>query len=140
MSIEKVLMNMENSKTNEPHKPVLNSSRWVDLRSSNKHVTLQKLFIYYTWKKLRKQYKKNKIKTIPSTYNDEFELPDRSYSVSDSQDCIECIIKNHETLTAIPLIIYINKINNRLVFQIKIGYKLELQTPETMKLFGSTKK
>ena len=67
MSIEKVLMNMENSKTNERHKPVLNSSRWVDLRSSNKHVALQKLFIYYTWKKIRKQYKKNKIKTIPST-------------------------------------------------------------------------
>ena len=29
--------------------------------------------------------------------------------------------------------------NNRL-FKIKDGYKLELQTPETMKLFGSTKK
>ena len=31
-------------------------------------------------------------------------------------------------------------INNRLVFKIKDGYKLELQTPETMILFGSTKK
>ena len=31
-------------------------------------------------------------------------------------------------------------INNRLVFQIKDGYKLELPTPETMKLFGSTNK
>ena len=30
--------------------------------------------------------------------------------------------------------------NNRLVFKIKDGYKLQLQTPETMKLFGSTKK
>ena len=36
--------------------------------------------------------------------------------------------------------VYINRINNRLVFQIKIGYKLELQTPKTIKLFGSTKK
>ena len=50
---------------------------------------------------------------------------------------------------------YINRINNRLeilireliidyrliiVFKIKDGYKLELQTPETMKLFASTKK
>ena len=48
---------------------------------------------------------------------------------------------------------YINRINNRLeiiireliidyrliiVFKIKDGYKLELQTPETMKLFAST--
>ena len=36
--------------------------------------------------------------------------------------------------------IYINRINNRLVFEIKDRYKLELQTPETMELFGSTKK
>ena len=35
---------------------------------------------------------------------------------------------------------YISRINNRLVFKIKGGYKLELQTPETMTLFGSTKK
>ena len=33
-----------------------------------------------------------------------------------------------------------NRINNRLVFKIRGGYKLILQTPETMKLFGSTKK
>ena len=54
---------------------------------------------------------------------------------------IEFIIKKHETSTAIPPIrVYINIINNRLVFKIKDGYKLELQTPETMKLFSSTKK
>ena len=104
------------------------------------YVILQKLFIYYTWKNIRKQYKKNKLKIITSTQNDEFELPDGSYSVSDIQDCIERIIRKYETLTAISLIIYINTINNSLVFQIKNGYKLELQTPETMKLFGSTKK
>ena len=48
------------------------------------------------------------------------------------QDYIEYIIKKHETLTAIPPIhVYINRINNRLVFKIKDGYKLGLQTPET---------
>ena len=40
----------------------------------------------------------------------------------------------------LPIRAYNNKINIRLVFEIKDGYKLELQTPETMKLFGSTKK
>ena len=35
---------------------------------------------------------------------------------------------------------YINIINNRLVFKTKNGYKLQLQTPETVELFGSTKK
>ena len=39
-----------------------------------------------------------------------------------------------------PIQIYPNKIKNRIVFKIKTGYKLELLTPETMKLLGSTKK
>ena len=39
-----------------------------------------------------------------------------------------------------PVQIYVNKIKNRIVFKIKTGYKLELLSPETMKLLGSTKK
>ena len=51
------------------------------------------------------------------------------------------VLKKHEKLTTNLLIhVYIIRINNRLVFKIKDGYKLELQTLETMKLFGSTKK
>ena len=89
---------------------------------------------------IRKQYKNNKLKTIAPTWNDEFELPDGSYSVSDIPDYIEFIIKKHETLTTIPPIhVYINIINNRLASKVKNGYKLELQTSETMKLFGSTR-
>ena len=33
---------------------------------------------------------------------------------------------------------YVNKIENRITFRIKNGYSLELLTPETMKLLGST--
>ena len=41
----------------------------------------------------------------------------------------------------IPTIhVYINRNNDRLLFKIKDGYKLELHTPEAMKLFRSTKK
>ena len=83
---------MENSKTNEPHEFFLTLSQRLNLRSSNKHVALQNLSIYYNWKNIRKQYKSNKIKLIASTWNDEFELPDGSYSVSDVQDYIEYII------------------------------------------------
>ena len=51
------------------------------------------------------------------------------------------IIKKHETLSENPSVrIYPNKIKNRIIFKIKNGYKLELLTPETMKLLGSTKK
>ena len=72
---------------------------------------------------------------------DEFEFPDGSYSESDIQVYIEYIIKKNKTLTSIsPIHVCINRINNRLVFKIKDGYKFELQTSETMQLFASTKK
>ena len=71
-----MFVNMENGKTNEPHKLVFNLSQRLDLRSSDKHVDFQNLSIYYTWKNIRKQYKNNKLKIIASTWNDEFELPD----------------------------------------------------------------
>ena len=49
-------------------------------------------------------------------------------------------LKSNETLTKISSIhVYINRINNRLVFKIKDGNKLELQMPETMKLFETIK-
>ena len=47
----------------------------------------------------------------------------------------------HWTLTEdLPVDIYPNKTKNRIVFKIKTGYKLELLTPETMRLLRSTKK
>ena len=66
----------------------------LDLRSSNKYVALQNLSLYYTWKNIRKQYKNDKLKIIPPTWNNEFELPDGSHSVSDIQYYIEYIIKS----------------------------------------------
>ena len=35
--------------------------------------------------------------------------------------------------------IYVNKIENRIVFKIKRGYYLELLMPENIKLLGNTK-
>ena len=56
-------------------------------------------------------------------------------------DYFEFIIKKHETLTQNPPVqIFPNKIKNRIVFEIKTGYRLELLIPETMRLLGSTKK
>ena len=91
--------------------------------------------------KYKKQYKNTKPKITVPTWNDKFKLPDGFYSVSDIQDYIEYIIKNRGTLTTIPPInVYINRINNGLMFKIKDRYKLEWQTPETLKLVGSTNK
>ena len=67
-------------------------------------------------------------------------MPDRSYNISEIQDYIEYIIKKHETIGEnAPILIYANTINNRIVFKIKTGYKLELLSEETMKLLESTK-
>ena len=65
-------MNTEKRKTSDPHKFVFNLSQRLDLRSSDKNVALQNLSYCYTWKNIRKQYKNNKVKTIASTWNDEF--------------------------------------------------------------------
>ena len=113
-------------------------SQRLDLRSSNKHVGLPNVPVYHTWKYIRKQYKNNKLKIVAPAWSDEIALPDGSYSVSDTQNYIEYIIKKHETLTTIhPIHVYINNTSNRLVFKIKDGYKLELQTSETVKVFGA---
>ena len=121
ISMEMMFLNTENSKTNQPHKFVLNLSQRLDLRSSNKHAALQNLCIYYKWKNIRKQYKNNKLKAIASAWNDGFELPDGSYSVSDIQNYSEFIIKKHETLTASPPIhVNINIAKDRLVVKLKI--------------------
>ena len=66
-------------------------------------------------------------------------MPDGSYSIAALQNYFEYIIKKHETITDVsPVLIYVNEINNRIVFKIKSGYKLELLSKETMKLLGST--
>ena len=99
------------------------------------------LSIYYTWKNIKSTYNNNKFKISAPAWNDVFDLPDGSYSIYDIQDYFEFIIKKHETLTEnAPIQIYPNKIKSRIVFKTKTGYKLELLSPETMKLLRSTKK
>ena len=92
---ETIFMNTENSETSEPHKFALSLQQRLDLKSSDKYVALQSLPIYYTWKNIRQQHKNNKLKVIISPiWNNEFELLDGSYSVSDIQNHMEYIIKN----------------------------------------------
>ena len=136
-----IFVNTENSKTNEPHRFKLDLTDKLNLKNPNKNMALANLSIYYTWKNIKSEYKNNKFKISAPAWNDTFDLPDGSYSVADIQDYFEFIIKKHETLTEnLPVEIYQNKIKSRIVFKIKTGYKLELLTPETMRLLGSTKK
>ena len=134
-------MNTENSKTNEPHRFKLDLADKLNLKNPNKNTGLANLSIYYTWKNIKSEYNNNKFKIYVPTWNDTFDLLDGSYSTDNIQDYFEYIITKHETLSEdLPNEIYPNKIKNRTVFKIKTGYKLELLTPETMRLLESTKK
>ena len=44
-------------------------------------------------KNIRKSYQNSKFKISAPTWNEEFELPDRSYSVSDIQNYFDCVFK-----------------------------------------------
>ena len=139
--METIFMNTENSKTNESHRFKLDLADKLNLKDPKKNMLLVNLSIYYNWKNIKSEYNNNKFKIFAPTWNETFDLPDGSYSIADIQDYFEFIIKKHETLTENqPVQIYPNKIKNRIVFKIKSGYKLELLTPEIMKLLGRTNK
>ena len=133
-----IFMNSQKSKNSESHVLILKLTNKLDLRLGEKTIALSNLSVYYTWKNIKSSCNNNKFKITAPTWNYKFELPDGLYSVSDIQDYFEDILKKHgEDKPSVQ--IYVNKIENRVTFKIKNGYSLELLTPETMKLFGSTK-
>ena len=141
-------MNSDNSKTSKPHILKLKLTSKLDLRLGEKVIALSNLSIYYTSKNIKSSYNNNKFKISAPTWNEEFTLPDGSYSVSDIQDYFEYIIKKHgekiddngkdNDKSKPSVTICINKVENRITFKMKNGCSLELLTKETMKLLGST--
>ena len=138
--METFFMNSNNSKTNKLDRFKYDLIDKLDFKNPNKNMALVNLSIYYTWKKVKSTCNNNKFKISAPTWNETFDLPDGSYNILEIQDHIEYIIKEHETIGGnSPILIYANTINNRIVFKVKSGYKLELLSKETMKLSGSTK-
>ena len=86
-------MNSDNSKTPKSHVLILKPINKLDLRMGEKVIALSNLRIYYTWKNIKSSYNNNEFKISEPTWNDEFELPDGSYSISDIQDYFEYIKK-----------------------------------------------
>ena len=137
--MDTIFMNSENSGTSEYHVKLLKLVDKLDLRSGQKSVAVSNLSIYCAWKNIKSSYKNNKLKISAPTWSDEFELPDESYSISDIQDYFEYTLKKHsESVDDPPIEIFVSRSENRITFKIKNGYYLELLTPETMKLLGST--
>ena len=100
--METIFMNSENSKTSEPQRFKLDLTTKFGFKNPNKNLALANLSIYYTRKNIKSEYNNNKFKISAPTWNDTFDLPDGSYSISDIQDYFEFIIKKHETLTENP--------------------------------------
>ena len=88
-------MNSENSRTSEPHILKWKLTDKLDLQISEKVIALSNVSIYYTWKNIKSSYNNNEFKISAPTWNEEFTLPDGSYSVSDIQDYFEYILKKH---------------------------------------------
>ena len=79
-------MNSENSKTSKTHVLLLARTNKLDLRIGENIIALSNLSIYHTWKNIKSSYNNNKFKISAPTWNDKFQLPDGSCSVSDIQD------------------------------------------------------
>ena len=111
-------MNALNNKTNECNKFMHQFIDKLNLKNPNKNMALANLSIYYTWKNIKSVYNNNRFKISAPTWNDEFNLPDGSYSVSDVQGYFEYTVKKHGTIADNP------PVQNRIVVKIKTGYKL----------------
>ena len=82
------------------------------MRRGENRIALTNLSIYYTWKNIKSSYNNNKFKISAPAWNDKFELPNGSYSVSDIQDYFEYILKMHgENIDNPSVKIYVNKID-----------------------------
>ena len=95
-------MNSENSKTSKPHVLTLKLTSKLDLIIDEKVIALSNLSIYYICRNIKSSYNNNEFKISAPTWNDKFELPDGSYSVSDIQDYFKYILKKHGENTNKP--------------------------------------
>ena len=89
IKVDTIFINSGNSKTSEPRILILKLTDKLDLRRGEKIIALSNLSIYYTWKNIKSSYNNHKFKISTPTWNDKFELPDGSFSVSDIQDYFE---------------------------------------------------
>ena len=86
-------MNSKNNITPNPHRLLINHTEKIDLRRKDKYIALSYLSIYYKQKNIKNSYKNNKFKISASAWNEEFQLPDGSYSIQDIQDYFEDLSK-----------------------------------------------
>ena len=84
--MDTIFTNSKNSKTSDPHRLLINLADKLNLKKNGKYVALSNLSIYYAWRNIKKSYENNKFKISAPTWDEEFELPNGSYSVLDIED------------------------------------------------------
>ena len=84
--MDTIFTNSKNSKTSDPHRRLINLADKLNLKKNDKYVALSNLSIYYAWRNIKKSYENNKFKISAPTWDEEFELPNGSYSVLDIED------------------------------------------------------
>ena len=90
--MDTIFMNSKNSKTTDSHIPLLNLTDKINLQRSDKYVAYLSQHLLYM-ENIKKSFKNNKFKKSAPTWNEDFELPDGSYYVSDIQDLFEYMLK-----------------------------------------------
>ena len=135
-----ISMSTENSKTSDSNVFRLYFTDKIDLRG-NKKIALSDLSIHYTWYNIKEQYNNNKFRLSGPVWSEDVTIRDGSYEISQIQNYfLDEVIKKHESNVKSneqsPILIYANRILNRVTFRIKTGYKLELFTNELMRLLG----
>ena len=78
--METIFMNTKNCKTSEAHRFKLDMTDKLNLKNQNQNMA--NLSIYYTWKNIKSECNNNKFKISAPTWNETFDLPDGSYSIS----------------------------------------------------------
>ena len=96
--MDTIFMNSDNSKTRKPHVLILKLTNKLDLQIGEQVIALSNLGVYYTSKNIKSSYNNNKFEISAPTWNDAFELPDGSYSVSDIQDYLSIFSENIEVI------------------------------------------
>ena len=89
--MDTIFINSKTSEKSDPHRLLLNVTDKIDIRRKEKYIALSNLSIYYTCKNIKKSFKNNTFKMSALTWNEEFELPDGSYSIPNIQDYVKYI-------------------------------------------------
>ena len=93
--METIFINTENSKINKSNKFIYQFTDKLNFKNpNNKNIGLLNLSIYYTCNNIKSAYKNNKFKISAPNWNDGFDFPHGSYSLSNIQEYFSTLLKD----------------------------------------------